>query len=287
MKKKCNRVKKLVNPSFVLKVKVKTDSPVKPLNGSLPRSNNSHMLRLYPYTYKYKNGKVSKEKTVNTYFIKGIRGALRHSVMKICHDRDIDVCHTTNKKEDKAGNSFLPKGFHLLGACLGNGDECVVHSIFGSMGNESKISVFAYPIAVIEHKSSETNGDIQKVHLSTENRICKTFDGKIVQDFGERYFSGEFEFEVDVTKTSLVERGLLIKAILNLRKLGRGYNAGYGHLKVISFQFLRREVKNTVEWRDNHFDVNQEIKERSLQSEVTEAMQEWERIISLEERNEE
>ncbi|MHA2333463.1 MAG: RAMP superfamily CRISPR-associated protein [Candidatus Hodarchaeales archaeon] len=278
--KKVSRVKKLVNPSLILKVKIRTESPVKPLNGSLPRSNSSHMLRLYPVRYRYKNGKEYKEKEVQSYYIKGLRGCLRHAVMKVCKDHELEVCHSTDRAESTSGNSLLPSGFHLLGSCAKNGGECIVHSIFGSKSNESKISVFSHPIATINHKTSETNGKIQNVHISTENRLCKTFDGKSVQDFGERYFSGEFEFEINVTKTSNEERGLLIESIISMEKLGRGFNAGYGHLKVVNFQLLKKNVIRTVEWEENKFIVKEKINEESLRDEVTEAMQEWERWIN-------
>ncbi|MHA2334204.1 MAG: RAMP superfamily CRISPR-associated protein [Candidatus Hodarchaeales archaeon] len=275
MVKKNNRVKKLANPSFILKVRVKTDSPVKPLKGSLPRSNNSHLLKLYPVTYRYKNGKEHKEKTVNSYYIKGLRGSLRHAVMKACHDRGLEVCHSTDKKEDSSGNNLLPKGFHLLGSCFKNGGECIIHSIFGSKGNQSKISVFSYPIVSIPHKTFEIDVNVQNVHLSTENRLCKTFDGKSVQNFGERYFSGEFNFEIDVTRINKRELGLLINSIISIDKLGRGYNSGYGHLKIVSFQLIKREEKRMPEWQEDKYIIRKEIKEESLKEEVQKAMKEW------------
>ncbi len=53
------KVIELNNPSKILKVYCYT--PIsKPLNGSLPRSNTSHLLRLYPVEYTYKNGKKKK-----------------------------------------------------------------------------------------------------------------------------------------------------------------------------------------------------------------------------------
>lgn len=55
-------------------LKIQAFTPIsKPLNGSLPRSSNSHFLRLYPISYKYKLGKEEKEATVETYYIKGLR----------------------------------------------------------------------------------------------------------------------------------------------------------------------------------------------------------------------
>jgi hypothetical protein len=65
-----------------------------------------------------------------------------------------------------------------------------------------------------------------------------------------------------------------------MEKLGRGFNAGYGHLKVVNFQLLKKNVIRTVEWEENKFIVKEKINEESLRDEVTEAMQEWERWIN-------
>ena len=247
-KKSFSRVKRIQNPQRILKVVAYT-AIAKPLNGSLPRSNNSHFLRLYPIKYSYKNGKDEKEATSESYFLKGIRGAIRHQVMKICYDAGEEVCHTSDKATDKMGNSLLPEGFHLTGSCKGNG-ECIVHQVFGSMGTEGLISVYAEPITSISHKSAKTEVKVQKVHIATENRVCMTFDNKSVQNFGERYFSGEFTFEIDVTCCTSEQIGLLIESVINMQRLGRGYTAGYGKIHIKQIQLLERTTKRIPEWQE-------------------------------------
>ncbi|MFX1250294.1 MAG: RAMP superfamily CRISPR-associated protein [Promethearchaeota archaeon] len=264
-----NRVKRIKSPQRVLKVVAYT-AIAKPLNGSLPRSNKSHFLRLYPVSYSFKKGKEEKEATTETYFLKGLRGAIRHQVMQTCYDAGLEVCHTSDKEFDKAGNSLLPPGFHLLGQCKGNG-ECIVHQVFGSKGNEGLIAVYAEPISSINHKSAIPENNVQAVHIATENRVCLSFEGKAIQDFGERYFSGEFSFEINVSKCSNEQVGLLIEAVLNLEKLGRGYNAGYGKVQIKRLSLVERESKKDLVWEEEDFTIKEEIIERSLKREVLEA----------------
>lgn len=265
-------------PKKILKVFVSC-AIAKPLNGAMPRSNTSHLLRLYPVTYKYNNGKQEKEKEVQSYHIKGLRGAVRHAVMGVCHGMGLEVCHTTDKEATKDGTSLLPPGFHLLGACGNKDENCVIHDIFGSKGQEGLIAVYAEPIANIPHKTNQANG-VQNVHIATENRICKTFDGKTAQDFGERYFSGEFAFEIDVTRCSPNQVGLLIQAILALQRFGRGYNAGYGHLKVLKFQLLKQNIQRVPVWINDFFMVIEDIAEESLKDESLDALQAWEDYLA-------
>ena len=66
----------------------------------------SHFLRLYPVSYKYTSGKEEKETTVETYYIKGLKGAIRHEMMRICKNNNLEVCHTTDKETDKSGNKL-------------------------------------------------------------------------------------------------------------------------------------------------------------------------------------
>jgi hypothetical protein len=243
------------------------------------------MLRLFPVDYTYKNGKETKTAKVETYLIKGVRGAVRHQTMAICNDRGLEVCHSTDKEVDKSGNKLLPAGFHLLGNCLNNGGPCIIHSIFGSKGHEGKISLTSLPIASIPHKTFKSDIELQKVQIATENRLCKTFTGKSVQDFGERYFSGQFTFEIDVTKCDETELGLLLNAAIKLDRLGRGYNSGYGHLKVLKFQLVKRKIKRYPEWQDDSFVVKEDITEESLAQEVIDALQDWEEYISCQNGN--
>ncbi len=273
--------KNLSSQRIILKVKCYT--PIsKPLNGSLPRSNNSHMLRLYPIKYQYGTGKEKKEAETQIYLIKGLRGAVRHAVMWVCKTYGMEVCHTTDKQEDKSGNKLLPAGFHLLAACAKE-QSCIVHEIFGSKGKESLIAVFADPITSVNHKTAQFDQQIQNVHIATENRVNKTYDGKTVQDFGERYFSGHFSFEINVTRCSSTQIGLLIEAIMNIEKMGRGYNSGYGHVLVEAFQLLNRTIerKPIFETDSGEFKIQQIIDNQPLKQEVKDAMKGWEKYREL------
>jgi hypothetical protein len=271
--------KQMANPQIVLRVVAYT--PIaKPLNGALPQSNISHFLRLYPVTYTYMSNKNKKTAISETYLIKGLRGAIRHQIMHRCSSIGLEVCHTSDKEYDKQGNSLLPEGFHRLGACRTNG-ECLVHQIFGSKGIKSLISVSADPITSISQKSAVTEEPVQNVHIATEKRICLSFDDKSIQDFGERYFSGYFTFEIDVTRCNDIQLGLLIDAIVNLEKLGRGFNTGYGRLKTKKFQLLERSVNRTLVWKEDSFLVEERVIEKSLKAEVDDAMEAWSQYAPL------
>ncbi|MFW9854178.1 MAG: hypothetical protein ACFFFG_03930 [Candidatus Thorarchaeota archaeon] len=147
---------------------------------------------------------------------------------------------TTDKEADKHGNVLLPEGLHLLGSCLAGEKECILHQIFGSKGIEGKISVYADPIASISHKTARLSESIQHVHIASENRINLTYDGKTTQDFKERYFSGYFNFEIDVTHCSPQQIGLVIEGAVAFDRLGRGFNTGYGRVEVKKLQLLKR-----------------------------------------------
>jgi hypothetical protein len=257
-------------------LKVKAFTPIcKPLNGSLPSSKVSHMLKLSSFGYKYGKGNETKTSSATAYMIKGIRGALRHQVMANCKERGLEVCHTSDKKMDKKGNSLLLEGFHLLGSCLEE-KECMVHSVFGSKGHRGKIRISVLPIANITHKTYQTHFKFQNVHIATENRVAMTFDGQSIQDFGERYFSGEFEFEIDVSKCTAEETGMIIEAAMYMQKLGRGYNTGYGELKIISLNLVKsmscREPKITEK---NNFSIKEHLTEETIPGEFTDALAAW------------
>ncbi|MFQ5976834.1 MAG: hypothetical protein ACE5OZ_01730 [Candidatus Heimdallarchaeota archaeon] len=269
----------LISPRRVLKVSVSCVI-AKPLNGTLPRSNTSHLLRLYPVGYSYKNRNKEVQSEIQTYHLKGIRGAIRHAVMGFCHDHGVEICHTTDKETTKDGTPLLPSGFHLLGHCAENGGSCLVHDLFGSMRQEGHITVYAPPIASPSQKTAQLE-NIQPVHIATEHRICQTFDNKTAQEFGERYFSGDFTFEVDTTNCSPRELGLLINSIMTMNRLGAGYNAGYGHIKVKAFLLVNRVVSRQAIWgQDEEFQVQEKIAETSLKTEVLEAFSAWEEYIA-------
>ncbi|MFX1286282.1 MAG: RAMP superfamily CRISPR-associated protein [Promethearchaeota archaeon] len=267
------KARKFDNPSRILKVFCYT--PInKPLNGPVSGGKASHLLRLHPISYSYQGKKKEKIKQSDTYFIKGLRGALRHQIMQVCREYDLEVCHTSDKKADKHKNSLLPEGFHLLGSCELNGD-CIIHQIFGSKGNEGLISVYADPITSISLKTANPLEKVQNVHIATENRNVRAFNGKSLQNFAERYFSGNFTFEIEVSKCNKVQLGAIIDAVMKLHKLGRGFNSGYGRIHIKRFQLLKRYTKIFPEWKEDSFIVKEEIEEKFIKQDVLKALQAW------------
>lgn len=275
-KHKTRVTKKGAHTQLVLKVFCYT--PIaKPLNGSLPRSNASHMLRLQSISYQYDGtGKnTQKEATVAPYLLKGIKGVLRHTMAQQCLKSGLEVCHSTDKETDKHGNQLLPKGFHLLGSCIDSG-ECILHQIFGSKGHEGIISVYADPIASIPHKTAVLPEPIQHVHIGSENRVNLTYEGKSVQDFSERYFSGTFSFEINVTSCSPEQIGLILEGAMLFDRLGRGYNSGYGHVEVKKLSLVKRSViKTPMLVEDGSFTIQKHLTETPLEDLFQQSLEAW------------
>jgi len=262
----------------ILKVKVYT--PIcKPLNGSLPSSKISHMLKLSPFNYQYTSGKETKTKTTTAYMIKGLRGVLRHQVMANCKEHGLEVCHTSDKETTRQGKSLISEGFHLAGSCLEK-NECIVHAVFGSKGNKSKIRVSSLPIANISHKTFQTDFRFNNVHISTENRVALTYEGETIQDFSERYFSGEFEFEIDVSECTAEETGMIIEGVMYMYRLGRGHNTGYGELKIKKMKLVKmvtiREPKISGK---EEFTIKEHVREEAIPGEFTEALTAWKKCL--------
>ena len=263
----------------ILKVKAYTNI-CKPLNGSLQSSKTSHLLKLGTFDYQYKSGKEIKTSRATAYMIKGLRGGLRHQVMTNFNNRGIEVCHTSDKETDKQGNSFLPKGFHLQGSCLDK-KECMVHSVFGSKRHKSKIRVSAAPIANISHQTYQTRMKVQNVHISTETRVALTFGGKSIQDFGERYFAGEFEFEIDVSKCTKEETGMIIEAVMYMQKLGRGYNAGYGEVEIVSIKLVKEKtIRKSEVSTGGEFMIEEKREEEAIPGEFSDALIAWKNYLN-------
>ena len=110
MSKGNNRVKRIQTPQRILKIYCYV-AICKPLNGSFGSSKGSHLLKLVPIPYTYLNKqKELTHKTVDSYLIKGLRGAVRHKVMEVCFLAGLEVCHTSDKTEDKDKNPLLPQG---------------------------------------------------------------------------------------------------------------------------------------------------------------------------------
>ncbi|MFQ5980253.1 MAG: hypothetical protein ACE5OZ_19130 [Candidatus Heimdallarchaeota archaeon] len=112
------------------------------------------------------------------------------------------------------------------------GQPCLLYDIFGDLLQESKLSVYADPIAACNHKTFKGFTDpVQRVYFATHNRVKMTNSRKSVQNFNESYFSGWFQLNVYVTDLTLVQLGLVIEAARLFKRYGRGWTAGFGHLK--------------------------------------------------------
>lgn len=118
------------------------------------------------------------------------------------------------------------------------------------------------------------------MRISTENRVNLGYDGKSIQDFGERYFTGDFEFEIDVTECNPSELGLIVEAVIYLQKLGRGYNSGYAEIIVKSFGLVDRSISRTPKWlTTNEFTIEEKVIEEPIPREVIQALEEWQKFL--------
>jgi hypothetical protein len=209
---------------------VRAYTPIaKPANGSVQKNTTMLLLGNIPY----ENG----SKTFNTkaYYLKGIRGMLRHACMELAHDYGIEVCHSSEKMELKDGTKLIPDGFHPLGACDPM-NPCMLRKIFGTFREASRISVSADPIVRITHQEYTTEIPVQKVHIATENRIALSYDGIPIQDFRQSYFSGYFTFSIDVTQLTEDEITFLLESLLYIEHYGGGKNAGYGKITILDVE---------------------------------------------------
>jgi CRISPR/Cas system CSM-associated protein Csm3 (group 7 of RAMP superfamily) len=250
---------------------VRAYTPIaKPLNASIQKNSTMLLLGEIPY--------INGGKTFNTkvYYIKGLRGMLRHAAMALAYDCGIEVCHTSEKTELKDGTKLMPVGFHVLGSC---DPPCILQRIFGSFRKESRISVLADPITSISQKDYTTNVAVQKVHIASEIRIAMSFDGIPIQDFRESYFSGYFTFSIDVTQLTDVEIKFLLESLLYIETLGGGKNAGYGQVKLLDFDLLQVELDKTIKKDNESYKFVEEVKAESI---VLDNIENWrETIVSL------
>lgn len=228
----------------------------KPINASIQKNSSMLLLGKLPY--------VNGEKTFNTkfYYIKGIRGMLRHACMELAQDCNIEVCHSSEKTELKDGKSVLPQGFHALGTC---DPPCILRTIFGTFREKSSIVVAADPIASIKHKDYTTIVPVQNVHIASENRIALAYDGIPIQDFRESYFSGFFSFHIDVTNLTDGEIKFLIEAMLYVEILGAGRSSGYGCVKILNIALHKVEtIRKVEEDKEGNYKIIEETTETPL-----------------------
>ncbi|MFX0064837.1 MAG: RAMP superfamily CRISPR-associated protein [Candidatus Hermodarchaeota archaeon] len=275
-----------VEPRLILIARAKS-AIFKPLNG-VPSagSKTSALLKGSKVIYKYKTNtnKIAEAKT-DTYYIKPsqLRGAINHSTMNMCRKYGIEVCHSHDKKKTKDKDTEeevdipAPEGLHHKGDCLP--EPCIVHQTFGSKGHLSKFSVFVKPVAFAKHESAQSK-EVQFLHIATENRVVMSIDNEPIQDFKERYMSGEFEFEVDLTDCDPTQRGMLVEAVRSIKKLGRGYNTGYSRMKILDFCLVERSIEEKVVKGENgRFNVVEEVNEKIMEKELLDAMEAWKKYV--------
>jgi hypothetical protein len=241
----------------------------KPINTSIQKNSTMLLLGEIPY--------VNGEKTFNTklYYLKGLRGMLRHACMDLARDHGIEVCHSSEKAELKDGTKLIPKGFHPLGAC---DPPCMLRRIFGTFREDSRIIVYADPITSISHKEYITEVNVQKVHIASENRIALSYERIPIQDFRQSYFSGYFTFIIDVTILTDDEIKFLLESLLYIEYYGGGRNAGYGHVKILDVEPQQIVIERKFESENGTLKV---VKEKKVTPLELEHIDGWTESISI------
>lgn len=219
-----------------------------------------------------------KEEQGVARMVKGIRGAIRHSVANILYRQGIAYCSPTQKERFKGSDEpTLLEGEHLMGAC--KDEPCPIRQLFGMLGEESPIRVWSDAIVQTDksvEKITPQRG-IAFVHVSSENRHAARRDKKTLQDFSEQYFSGKFNFYVEFSK-ELPKwlLGLLIEGILQVKQLGRGGSSGYGRveLKAIAMEEVSLQPKLGAE-KDGKIAIIEEEVCESKNELLQEALATW------------
>jgi len=249
---------------------VRAYTPIaKPINCNIQKSATMLLLGKIPYD----NG--SKIFNTKLYYLKGLRGMLRHASMSLAQDFGIEVCHTSEKTELKDGTQLIPSGFHPLGAC---DPPCILKRIFGTFRKESSISVLADPIASIKHKEFTIEVPVQKVHISSEHRIAISFTGIPIQNFTESYFSGYFSFCIDVSELTNDEIRFLMESLLYIETLGAGKRSGYGRVKILSFEFQNVVITRKVVRENGSYNV---VEHESITPIELSDIESWRRSLSI------
>lgn len=249
---------------------VRAFTPIaKPINTSIQK--NSTMLLLGEIAY------INGSKTFNTklYYLKGLRGMLRHACMDLARDYGIDACHSSEKTELKDGTKLISQGFHPLGAC---DPPCILRRIFGTFREESRINVSADPITSINHKDYTTEVPVQKVHIASENRIALSYERIPIQDFREYYFSGYFTFTIDVTQLTNDEIKFLLESLLYIEYYGGGRSAGYGHVKILDVEPQHITIERKFDSENGTLKVIEDTKITSLE---LDNLNGWKESISI------
>jgi hypothetical protein len=239
------------------RIKIHLRTPIaKTGNGSISGGKINNLLVL-------DNGDEGK-----SYLVKGLRGLLNHSMMAIAKEQGIEVCHSSDKEETLSGDKLLPEGFHLNGSCYPE-NECIRHRLMGSIQRPSRIK---FEPVIISSKA-EKNGFGHKVHIATETRNSLVYGSKkSIQDFGERYFSGEFTVIIELLDDlASKELGFLLKALLYMPEIGLGgsINNGSGKLELLEI-FLQDVERSRIIGKNGK--IIEDEKERNLWKQMEEAL---------------
>lgn len=244
------------------RIKVRVKTPIaKTGNGAIAGGKTNNFLLV-------ENGKEGKK-----YLVKGIRGLVNHAMMNRAKEKGVEVCHSSDKEKTQKGENLLPEGFHPRASCYPE-NECIQHRLMGSIHKQSKIKF--EPVIIVSEKANGSPKDAQKVQIATETRTALVYGSKrSIQDFGERYFSGEFTFTIELNEELTKEElGYLLQAILYTPELGLGGSINNGSGRLELQEIILQEVIRTRTVGING-KVVQEEKERNLRKELVEAMEAW------------
>jgi len=242
-------------------------------NGSM--GTRSEMLKLHTLIENYDGNK----KNIELYKIKGLKGWLRHKYMEYYRNKGIEVCYSSSKENFKDRKLEIPKGFHSLGACNGN---CPIYKIFGGvvakkdvssdLTRQSRIMVWENGVVSLTHFRKIKDKKLKK-HLkskynvmsyNTENSICLGIDGESIQNFGERFIAGDFEFFIDVTKLNDDELKTMVDVLLNTdTQMGRGKTRGNGIVEIKKIKYEEVIIENKLK-KDGTVERKENIKELNL-----------------------
>ncbi|MGC9780503.1 MAG: hypothetical protein HZR80_14750 [Candidatus Heimdallarchaeota archaeon] len=215
------------------------------------------------------NGKDGKK-----YLVKGLRGWINHAMMTLAKEQRVEVCHSSEKTETQKGESLLPDGFHPVGKCIEE-VECVKHRLMGSFVKPSKLK-FEPVIIISKAYKGKIPKDVQPMHIATDKRNALVQHSKTaIQDFGERYFAGEFALTIELLEElSKEELGFLLKAILYASDIGLGAAINNGSGKVKIKQVMLQQVDRSRAF-DNQGKVIEKEKARNLWKEMQDGMKAW------------
>ncbi len=230
-------------------------------NGNI--GTRSEMLKLNTLIENYNGSETeNNKKNIVLYKIKGLKGWLRHKYMDYYLKKGIEVCYPSSKENFKDRKLEIPKGFHSLGECNG---ECPVYKIFGGfvarkdvnteLSKPSKITVWSNGVLSKTHFDKMKGGELKNylkskyniMSYNSENSICLGTDEQSIQNFVERFVSGDFEFFIDVNELDSEELKTLIDVLLNTdKKLGRGKTRGCGFVEIKQIKYEDVVVRNKL-----------------------------------------